>query len=132
MRCTGRLAWARIGDLPVRLEEVHAEKLVADVSQVERMDTVGAWLIHRLVRDQGAEVVGADEDQALLLQQVAQSDQLVKVRPDRTPPLYRVLGQVGESTSVALRSLLGLLAFFGALLIATWNILKQIGRAHVI
>src|SRR3546814_8925959 len=81
------------------------------------MDTVGAWLIHRLVRDQGAEVVGADEDQALLLQQVAQSDQLVKVRPDRTPPLYRVLGQVGESTSVALRSLLGLLAFFGALLI---------------
>src|SRR3546814_13003260 len=86
MRCTGRLAWARIGDLPVRLEEVHAEKLVADVSQVERMDTVGAWLIHRLVRDQGAEVVGADEDQALLLQQVAQSDQLVKVRPDRTPP----------------------------------------------
>src|SRR3546814_11056952 len=92
------------------------------------MDTVGAWLIHRLVRDQGAEVVGADEDQALLLQQVAQSDQLVKVRPDRTPPLYRVLGQVGESTSVALRSLLGLLAFFGALLIATWNIIKHPSR----
>ncbi|HEY9552292.1 MlaE family lipid ABC transporter permease subunit [Allosphingosinicella sp.] len=128
LRFTGRLTLARIGDLPERLEEVHAEKLVADVSQVERMDTVGAWLIHRLVRDQGAEVVGADEDQALLLQQVAQSDQLVKVRPDRTPPLYRVLGQVGESTSVALRSLLGLLAFFGALLIATWNIIKHPSR----
>src|SRR3546814_7737489 len=70
LRFTGRLTLARIGDLPERLEEVHAEKLVADVSQVERMDTVGAWLIHRLVRDQGAEVVGADEDQALLLQQV--------------------------------------------------------------
>src|SRR3546814_19715618 len=92
------------------------------------MDTEGAWLIHRLVRDQGAEVVGADEDQALLLQQVAQSDQLVKVQPDRTPPLYRVLGQVGESTSVALRSLLGLLAFFGALLIATWTIIKHPSR----
>src|SRR3546814_10019335 len=38
------------------------------------------------------------------------------------------LGQVGESTSVALRSLLGLLAFFGALLIATWNIIKHPSR----
>src|SRR3546814_20215159 len=92
------------------------------------MESVGAGLSQRLGREQGAEVGGADEDQALLLQQVAQSDQLVKVRPDRTPPLYRVLGQVGESTSVALRSLLGLLAFFGALLIATWNIIKHQSR----
>ncbi|PWG02246.1 MlaE family lipid ABC transporter permease subunit [Sphingosinicella humi] len=125
LRFSGRLTLARIGDLPERLEEVRAERLVADVSQVERMDTVGAWLIHRLVRDQGAEVVGADEDQTLLLQQVAASDKQVKMRPDRTPPLYRVLGQVGESTTIALQSLLGLLAFFGGLLIATWNIIRH-------
>jgi phospholipid/cholesterol/gamma-HCH transport system permease protein len=128
LRFTGRLTLARIGNLPERLEDVRAERLVADLSQVERMDTVGAWLIHRLVRDQGAEVAGADEDQRLLLQQVAGSDKRVKMRPDRTPPLYRVLGQVGESTSVALRSLLGLLGFFGALLIATWNIIRHPSR----
>ena len=109
LRFTGRLTLARIGDLPQRLEDVRADRLVADLSRIERMDTVGAWLIHRLARDHGAEVVGATEDQANLLQQVSRSDKAVKVRPDRTPPLYRVLGQVGDATSVALRTLLGLL-----------------------
>ena len=123
LRFTGRLTLARIGDLPQRLEDVRADRLVADLSRIERMDTVGAWLIHRLARDHGAEVVGATEDQANLLQQVSRSDKAVKVRPDRTPPLYRVLGQVGDATSVALRTLLGLLVFFGALLISLWNVI---------
>lgn len=128
LRFTGRLTLARIGNLPDRLNEIEAERLVADISAVERMDTVGAWLIHRLVRDKDAEVAGADEDHVLLLQHVARSDQQVKVRPDRTPPLYRVLGQVGEATSIATRSLVGLLAFFGALLISIWNVIRHPGR----
>lgn len=125
LRFTGRLTLARIGDLPERLDGITGEPLVADLSGVERMDTVGAWLIHRLVRDKGAEVAGADEDQSLLLQKVAASDKQVKVRPDRTPPLYRVLGQVGEATTIALKTLVGLLGFFGALLISSWNIIRH-------
>ena len=61
------------------------------------MDTVGAWLVHKLARDRNAEVTGANEEQASLLEQVAKADQPVKVRPDRTPPLYRVLGKIGDS-----------------------------------
>ena len=116
-RCVGTLTITRAATTERELD-LMPENMTIDVSGVQKMDTVGAWLIHRLARDKDAEVVGLDEDHALLLDKVAHSDQQVKVRPDRTPPLYRVLGEVGEATMVAVRSLVGLLAFFGALLIS--------------
>ena len=38
------------------------DPLTIDLSGVERMDTVGAWLIYRAVRDRGAKVVGASRE----------------------------------------------------------------------
>ena len=125
LRFTGALTLARIGNLPARLENVGADKVVLDLSGVDRMDTVGAWLVHRTARERDAEVRGVGGDMAVLLQQVSQADQPVKIRPDRTPPLYRVLGQIGDATSIAFRTLLGLLGFFGALLIASWNVIRH-------
>ena len=46
------------------------------------MDTVGAWIIYRTVRDRGAKVVGASEEEQSLLDQVAEADKPAKVRPD--------------------------------------------------
>lgn len=121
---TGALTLSQLGDVPSRLKnEAPAARI--DITDVHRMDTIGAWLIYRLARDFDAEVVGADEDEANLLDQVSRADKPVKVRPDRTPPLIRVLAQVGEATNSAFRSMLGLVGFFGALLIATWNVITH-------
>ncbi len=127
IRFTGDLTLSCIGDLPARLEAAGASKAAAtiDIAEVDRMDTVGAWLVYRLARARDAEVVGADEQEAVLLQQVSEADQPVQVRPDRTPPLLRVLGQVGDATSVAFRTMLGLVGFFGALVIATWAVIRS-------
>ena len=125
LRFSGTMTIACIGDMPERLEAVTGERLVLDLAGVDRMDTVGAWLIHRLARSQNARLVGVGRDDAVLLEQVGQADQPVKMRPDRRPPLYRVLGEVGEATSIALRTLLGLLAFFGELLIASWAVITH-------
>ncbi len=122
---SGELTLARMGALPRRIEEIKGDRLLIDLSQVSRMDTVGAWLIHRLARDRHAEVVGVNEHFATLLEQVERADQPVKVRPDRTPPLYRVLGQVGDATAIALRTLLGLVGFFGALMVSSGNIIRN-------
>jgi phospholipid/cholesterol/gamma-HCH transport system permease protein len=122
---SGELTLARMGSLPNKLDKINGDRLLIDLSQVSRMDTVGAWLIHRLARDHDGEIVGGNEHYATLLQQVGQADRLVKVRPDRTPPLYRVLGQVGGATAMAGRTLLGLLGFFGALLISVGNIARH-------
>ena len=125
LRFSGSLTLACIDGLPRRLETVEGRRLVLDLSGVERMDTVGAWLIHRTAKTHDAEVTGVGEEMATLLEQVGQADQPVKIRPDRTPPLYRVLGQIGDATAVAFRTLLGLLGFFGALLIGAWNVIRQ-------
>ncbi len=122
---SGDLTLSAIRDLPKRLERVDGQRLLIDVSQVSRMDTVGAWLVHRLARDHDGEIVGASEHFATLLDQVGQADKPVKLRPDRTPPLYRVMNQIGGATAMAGRTMLGLLGFFGALLIGLWGVIKN-------
>ncbi len=125
VRFSGNLTLACIRDLPKRLEEVDGGRLIVDLSQVSRMDTVGAWLVHRLVRGRDAQIVGANEHFQVLLEQVSHADQPVKVRPDRTPPLYRVMGQIGDATAIAGRTLLGLLGFFGALLVSMAALIRN-------
>src|SRR3712207_4253169 len=126
LRFEGDLTLACLGDLPRGLERVNGgAPLVADVTRVGRMDTVGAWLLYRLRRDHGAQIRGEHDDIAVLLEQVAQGDKPVKVRPDRTPPLYRVMGQMGAATVVAGRTMFGLLGFFGSMLISIWNVITH-------
>jgi phospholipid/cholesterol/gamma-HCH transport system permease protein len=120
---SGDLTLASIGDIPDRLDKLDGQNLLLDLHQVSRMDTVGAWIVHRLARQRDAEIVGASGHYAKLLEQVAQADQPVKVRPDRTPPLYRVLNQVGGATAMAGQTMLGLLGFFGALLISLKDVI---------
>jgi len=125
LRFSGNLTLARIGHLPERLNELNGEHVLVDLSDVGRMDTVGAWLIYKLTRDSKAEVTGANEEQATLLEQVGNADVPVKVRPDRSSPLSRVLGQIGTATSNAFSTMAGLLGFFGALLISVWHLMKR-------
>src|SRR4029079_3252212 len=50
------------------------DPLTIDLSEVNRMDTVGAWIVYRTVRDRGAKVIGASRDEVSLLKQGAQLD----------------------------------------------------------
>ena len=125
VRFSGDLTLASLSDLPKRLEQISGEGMLIDLSQVSRMDTVGAWLVHRLARDRNSEIVGANQHQATLLEQVGHADKPVKIRADRTPPLYRVLNQIGGATATAGRTMLGLLGFFGALLIGLWGVITH-------
>jgi phospholipid/cholesterol/gamma-HCH transport system permease protein len=125
LRFEGDLTLARLGPLPTRLERLKGAGYVLDLSGVGRMDTIGAWLIHRTSRERKAEIVGAGPGPALLLKRMEEVDQPVKVRPDPPSPLVRVLGQLGEATTEALRTLVGLLTFFGAMLIATGRVILE-------
>jgi phospholipid/cholesterol/gamma-HCH transport system permease protein len=124
LRFSGNLTLARIRKMAERLDEVRQPGLTLDISDVGRMDTVGAWLLYKIVRDEGAELRGATADQQVLLDHVAEADRPVKVRPEQPPPIQRVVSQVGSATSIALGTMLGLLGFFGALLIAMANVIR--------
>jgi len=125
LRFSGNLTLLRVRKLSEQLKEIDAERLVVDLSEVERMDTVGAWLVHKLERDRGATIVGATEDQQMLIDHVTRADQPVKVRREYEPPLRQFVGELGVATQTALGTMVGLLGFFGALLIAVANVIRH-------
>jgi phospholipid/cholesterol/gamma-HCH transport system permease protein len=125
---SGGLTLARMGDLPKRLSAVEGAVHQIDLSEVDRVDTVGAWLIYRLGKDQNAIICGASDDTRHLIAQVAKADEPVKMRPEPLNPFLRVLQEVGDSTTIALRTLYGLLGFFGAILIAIAGMMRHPSR----
>jgi len=125
LRFSGNLTILRVRKLSEQLNAIESNDLVVDLSDVERMDTVGAWLVHKLQRDRGATIVGASREQKSLIDHVAAADQPMKVKRDSEPAFMRVVGQVGLATNVIFGTLYGLLGFFGALLISTGNIIRH-------
>jgi len=125
LRIAGNLTILRVRKLAEQLEAIEAEHIEVDLSGVERMDTVGAWLIHKLERDRGAKIIGATEEQQVLIDHVARADQPIKVRRDPEPLLYQFVGRVGDATQTAMSTLVGLLGFFGAMLISVGHIIRH-------
>jgi phospholipid/cholesterol/gamma-HCH transport system permease protein len=107
------------------------DPLTIDLSEINRMDTVGAWIVYRTVRDRGAKVIGASRDEVSLLKQVREFDAPAKVHPEQAASFLRVLGELGEWVSDAGRTLLGLLGFFGATLICFANVIRRPRRFRV-
>jgi phospholipid/cholesterol/gamma-HCH transport system permease protein len=131
LRFSGRLTVARIGDLPSRLDGLLLAPSQVDLSQTERIDTVGAWLVHKLERDYGASIIGANDHAKQLIHQVSIADNPAQTRPEESGLIARTTREIGESTLLALTSLVGLLAFFGGLLIAFGNIIRNPARFRI-
>ena len=123
LRFSGNLSLSCMGDFPKRLRSVDGAVDKLDLSGVRRIDTVGAWLIHRFAEEKGANVEGLSPDASHLLEQVSVADEQVAMRPAKTTAFIRVLGEIGDATVVSLRTLYGLLGFFGATCIAFFNVI---------
>ena len=116
LRLTGRLTLARIADLPDRIAALRAERgqlRCIDLSAVERIDTVGAWLVNRMAREDQAPITGASPEARRLMEAVSAADQPVKLRPDRTHPFIRVVGEIGATVRSVASEMLGTIAFLG-------------------
>ncbi len=128
IRFAGRLTLARVGDLPKRLKALARPPTEIDLSQIERIDTVGAWLVHKLAEEYGARVTGASAEAQRLIAQVTRAHVDVQMRPDPPNPIERVAGEVGEATLEAGRTLLGLISFFGSILVSIWDVTRHPSR----
>ena len=102
-----------------------SDPVTIDLSDIDRMDTVGAWLVYRTVRDRGAKVIGASRDEVSLLQQVEEFDKPTRVTPDEPHNFLAVLRELGEWVAEMGSTLVGLLGFFGATLIAFANVIRR-------
>jgi phospholipid/cholesterol/gamma-HCH transport system permease protein len=123
-RLSGSITIARAATT-VREIAAEPDPLTLDLSEVRNMDTVGAWIVYRTVRDRNAKVVGASPEAKSLLEQVAEADKPVQVVPEEPGGFVRVLRELGEWIAEAGVTLVGLLGFFGATLIGFANLIKR-------
>jgi phospholipid/cholesterol/gamma-HCH transport system permease protein len=118
---TGALTIGRAGSTQRELDAL-ADPVEIDLSRLERIDTVGAWLIHRTVRDRQAQVSGASPDVAKLLDQVAHADRPTEVK---RPKKEGMVAEVGGWAIQFGKTFAGLLGFFGATLIGLAAVLTH-------
>ncbi|MEO5972863.1 MAG: ABC transporter permease [Sphingomicrobium sp.] len=113
--------------------EIDAEPdpLTIDLSEVDRMDTVGAWLVYRTVRDRQAKVIGASKQIQSLLEQVAEADKPAKVRPEENGGAIRAVGELGDWVAETGTTLHGLLGFFGAVLMGFVSVFRRPKRFRI-
>jgi phospholipid/cholesterol/gamma-HCH transport system permease protein len=125
VRFTGDLSLARLGTMPDRLEKLDGRVTRVDLSGVDRIDTVGAWIVHRFAARHDAPVEGLSEDGQHLFDQVVQSDKPVALRTPQGSGVGRVVGEIGDAVVTTGRTLLGLLGFMGATTIALASVIRH-------
>ena len=121
----GRLTVARAAGLQEDLNralEGETGPVTLDLAAVERMDTVGAWILHKTLRDHpDIRLVNASEQANRLLEEVSRADQPVKMRPDLTPFWQRELGNLGGYMIQFGDTVLAGLGFIGGTLAGGWR-----------
>jgi phospholipid/cholesterol/gamma-HCH transport system permease protein len=123
-RIRGTLTITRAASIQREID-AEPDPLLIDLAGVERMDTVGAWLVYRAMRDRGAKVAGETQEARSLLDQVAEFDKPVRVRPEEPQSFIRLVSEIGEWIAESGRTLVGLLGFFGATLVGIANVISH-------
>ena len=127
---SGSLAIACLNDLPERLDALQGPVSAIDLSGVDHIDTIGAWTVHRTARRLGCPVT-CGGDAKRLVDAVGELDEPVPIRPEHVPAWNRVVGQIGEAVMAAGSTLVGLVGFFGATLVASWNVIRNPHRFRI-
>lgn len=115
LRFTGDLDIATIGPINARLVKLDQSITTIDMGQVGHIDTVGAWIVHRLARDHGCEIINQSESGARLVEAVGRSDLGEVIPPERPNVITRIAAGTGEAVMLAMASTLAMLSFFGAI-----------------
>lgn len=118
---SGRLDVSTVGalDSSVRaFDPGDARRGRIDLSEIERLDTAGAWLVHRLSQrldGQGVptQISGAKPVHAALIKRMGRSEGRELPPPPKYHPLSGMLVQMGEQTIERGRDARALIAFFG-------------------
>ncbi|GGH26683.1 ABC transporter permease [Alsobacter metallidurans] len=112
-----------------------AQRVLLDLSAVERLDTLGAWVLDRArasfeAGGQQAGFVGLDEPKRILLQEVAYHDFGQKTVA-RGSAVVDILSDVGSTVCGAGRDVVGGVSFLGSLVAAMGRMIVHPARFRI-
>lgn len=123
-RVAGAITISRAATTQREIEAL-PDPLTIDLSEIDRLDTIGAWIIYRAVRDRGAKVIGASRDEVSLLKQVGEFDVPTRVVPEEERGFLHGFHELGEWIAETGQTLVGLLGFLGSTLIGFGNVIRR-------
>jgi phospholipid/cholesterol/gamma-HCH transport system permease protein len=127
---SGPLLVSSVGRIDADLRAIDGPFEAIDLSRAGEVDTVGAWMVWRLARDTGADIVGAS-DKARRLIAAIHRNELEEEEPDAAEgPLSPrgIVGKVGDFVVSYAHGVVSLLGFLGALILAMGSVLRHPGR----
>ncbi len=124
----GPLRVHSIGDLDARLDAHSGEFVRLDISQIDDIDTAGAWLVFRVARDNGADIVGASNLAQRLIDAVGRTQGEEAEPPEQPGLVNHVLELVGIIVSGWGTGLLRTLDFLGSLMVTFGSLIRHPGR----
>jgi phospholipid/cholesterol/gamma-HCH transport system permease protein len=122
---SGQLTLANIGPLELELRHIDGAVRTVDLTDVEEIDTVGAYVVCKLARAHESDIVGASPAAERLLAAVRDIDTIGDNHPHRVPVWERVPTAVGEKVFGARGGIYGVVAFIGQVLIGAGSLLRH-------
>ena len=107
----------------------NGRRILIELSQVDRLDTLGAWVLDRTRHDLGAQgrsadFVGARAEHHILLNEVAYRG-FQPVHPVRRSPFVEFLSDIGRGVAGAGRDFLGGIGFLGEVVRAFLRVITR-------
>ncbi len=127
----GSLTVASIGAVAPELAALQPEgDLRIDLGGIDRIDTTGAWLVHKLLRDweqagKAATLDHASEEATRLIEQVAANDKPATRRPPHGNRAVERLELIGAAVVHAANTLGEFLAFLGQTLVVLFQTIVE-------
>lgn len=120
---SGPMLVSTVGRIDRELRQIDQPVAAIDMAGVPRIDTVGAWLVHRFADVTGARVDGASQQARVLLEAVAGSASSADIAPRLDWFFRRVPEHVGRHVFQSLAGLTHNVGFLGAIISALGAIL---------
>ena len=124
----GPLTVSSMGVVDRRLRGLREQVVALDLSAVDAIDTVGAWIAWRLAQDHGARIVNCSPEATRLIEAVGQTDNTAQIVPQRVPLLERVPANVGTVMSDLGHGMVQVLAFLGQMILAAATLVRHPSR----
>ncbi len=117
-----------IGTVEPQLSGLTEQITEIDLSGVDQIDTVGAWVTCRLAMHHSARISGASRRAQRLLDAVEGAGNDADICPPRVPVWERVPVGVGEQVYAAKSGIFGVVGFFGQVLIGFGSLIRHPSR----
>lgn len=125
---SGALLVSTVGAIDQGLEAIDVPLVSVDLSAVEEIDTVGAWIVCRLSQRHDVEIMGASERAERLLVAVRGASNDADISPPIAPVWERVSESLGNQISNAWTGIVQVVGFLGQILVGLCNVILHPSR----